>query len=94
MSYHQGITWVWLLGLYNDAELNLIKSTKEVKIKKELQEDYDKFKTNVYNTFKKEIYKEDCIGSISELYNSKPPYKPGGTFSQAWSVSEVLRIIL
>lgn len=94
MSYHQGITWVWLLGLYNDAELNLINATKEVKIKKKLQEDYDKFKANVYNTFKKEIYKEDCIGSISELYNSKPPYKPGGTFSQAWSVSEVLRIIL
>ncbi len=94
MSYHQGITWVWLLGLYNDALLNLIKSTKEAKIKKELQQDYDKFKINVYNTFKKEIYKEDCIGSISELYNSRPPYKPGGTFSQAWSVSEVLKIIL
>ncbi len=94
MSYHQGITWVWLLGLYNDALLNLIKSTKEAKIKKELQEEYDKFKQNVYNTFKKEIYKEDCIGSISELYNSRPPYKPGGTYSQAWSVSEVLRIIL
>jgi len=94
MSYHQGITWVWLLGLYKDAELNLIKETKEVKIKKELQEDYDKFKVNVYNTFKKEVYEGECIGTISEVYNSRPPYKPGGTFSQAWSVSEVLRIIL
>ena len=94
MSYHQGITWVWLLGLYYDSLKNLIQATKEVKIKKELQEEYDNFRENVYNTFKKEIYKEDCIGSISELYNSKPPYKPGGTYSQAWSVSEVLRIIL
>lgn len=94
MSYHQGITWVWLLGLYYDSLNNLIKSTKEVKIKAELQEECDKFKQNVYNTFKKELYKEDCIGSISELYNSKAPYKPGGTYSQAWSVSEVLRILL
>ena len=31
---------------------------------------------------------------ISEIYNSKLPYTAGGTFSQAWSVSEVLRIIL
>lgn len=94
MSYHQGITWVWLLGLYNDALKNLINSTKTGKVKLELQEEYNKFKQNVYNTFKKEIYAEDCIGSISELYNSRPPYKPGGTYSQAWSVSEVLKIIL
>ena len=45
-------------------------------------------------TFKKEIYAEEGIGTISEIYNSKLPYLPGGTFSQAWSVSEVLRIIL
>lgn len=94
MSYHQGITWVWLLGLYNDALVNLIKATKEKKATKQLEEQYNKFMKNVYNTFKKEIYSEDCIGSISELYNSKPPYKPGGTYAQAWSVSEVLRIII
>jgi len=55
---------------------------------------YNKFIENTYNTFKKEIYSEDCIGSISEVYNAKAPYKPGGTCSQAWSVSEVLRIII
>ena len=48
MSYHQGITWVWLLGLYNDAQINMIKATKDTKIKKHLEEEYNKFKLNVY----------------------------------------------
>ena len=94
MSYHQGPTWPWLLGIYNDAFENMIKAEKDEKEKKKLQEEYKKFVNNVYMTFKKEIYAEEGIGTISEIYNSKLPYLPGGTFSQAWSVSEVLRIIL
>ena len=35
-----------------------------------------------------------CIGSISELYDSKKPQLPKGAFAQAWSVGEVFRIIL
>ena len=27
-SYHQGITWPWLLGLYYDTLKNMIKATK------------------------------------------------------------------
>ena len=40
------------------------------------------------------MYKEGCILSIAELYDSKPPYLPKGAFSQAWSVAEIFRIIL
>ena len=49
---------------------------------------------NVYTTFKAEIYNPEGVGTISEVYNAQAPYKPGGTFSQAWSVSEVLKIII
>ena len=38
--------------------------------------------------------KEAGIGTISELYDSTQPYNPGGTIAQAWSVSEVLKIML
>ena len=38
--------------------------------------------------------KEGAIGTISELYDSKPPYLPKGAFAQAWSVSEVIKIML
>ncbi len=94
MSYHQGISWVWLLGLYADAFQNMIKAEKDPKEKKSMQARYKIFKGNVYTTFKKEINDEEAVQSISEVYNSKPPYLPGGTCSQAWSVSEVLKIII
>ena len=33
MSYHQGITWPWLLGIYSDAYRNRIKAEKNAKVK-------------------------------------------------------------
>jgi len=94
MSYHQGITWPWLLGLYSDSLLNQIKAAKTKKLKEELKQEYIKFATSVQTTFKKEFYNSGAIGSISEIYDSKTPYLPKGAFAQAWSVSEILRIIL
>lgn len=92
MSYHQGVSWVWLLGLYADAFQKIINAEKDKNEKKSLIQRYNIFVQNVYTTFKKELYDEENIQSISELYNSKPPYTPGGTCAQAWSVSEILKI--
>lgn len=93
MSYHQGITWPWLLGLYNNTLKNMIKSEKTAKNKKELEAKYKKFKEDTNKTFKKALLEEGCIGGIAELYDSKPPYLPKGAINQAWSVAEILRII-
>ena len=43
--------------------------------------------------FTKEILENGCIGSIAEIYDTKKPQLPKGTISQAWSVSEILRIL-
>ena len=94
MSYHQGITWPWLLGLYSDAWKNIIKATKSKKLKKELEEKYNKFVENIKDTFLKEIDEGNSIGSIPELYDSVKPCSPKGAYFQAWSVAEVFRIIL
>lgn len=94
MSYHQGITWVWLLGIYNNALKNRIKSQKSQKERKILEEEYQKFLSTTKKTFETAVFKEGCIGSISELYDSKPPYLPKGAIAQAWSVAEILRIIV
>lgn len=93
LSYHQGVVWVWLIGLYADSFKNIIDDEKDRLEKEKLKIEYEKFIKNVYTTFKTELYSEDGIGSISELYNSQAPFKPGGTFAQAWSVSEVLKIV-
>ena len=93
MIYHQGITWVWLLGLYQDAYDNILNDVKDRLEKEKLLIDYEKFIKGIYTTFKKEINEGEAVGGISEVYDSKQPYRPGGTCNQAWSVSEVLKIV-
>lgn len=93
MSYHQGITWPWLLGIYSDSFLNIINAEKSKTKKKELEEQYSKFAQNVEDTFYNEMYNRSTVGSISELYDSAKPYEAKGAFAQAWSVAEVFRII-
>ena len=94
MSYHQGITWPWLLGLYYDALKNIIKATKDKDIKKEYQNKLKEFIDKTKEIFINSLDNEGIIGSISELYDSKKPQLPKGALAQAWSVAEVFRIIL
>ena len=93
LIYHQGVTWPWLLGLYYDAMKNLIKYNDNIEIRKELNEELLIFRTNITSTFTNEINEGNTIGSISELYDSKNSKHGKGAFAQAWSISEVFRII-
>ena len=94
MSYHQGITWPWLLGIYYNAYKNIIHATKDKEKKKELQKNCKEFISTVQKTFAKAFYEDGMVGSISELYDSKTPYLPKGAMAQCWSVAEVFRIML
>ena len=95
MSYHQGTIWPWLLGLYYDALNNMIKSEKKKSIKQELEKKKQEFKEEVRTTFVQEMNENSTVGNIRELYSKiGKDYKPDGTFAQAWSVSEIFRIIL
>ena len=94
MSYHQGITWPWLLGLYYDAYKNVTSKIKDKEKKAIYEKHLQTFIETVKKTFIKAFYKDGMIGSISELYDSKIPFLPKGTMAQAWSVAEVFRIIL
>ena len=94
MSYHQGITWPWLLGLYYDALKNIIKFSKNKEDKKEYEQKLEDFIKITKEIFVYELDNEGIIGSISELYDSKKPHLPKGALAQAWSVAEVFRIIL
>lgn len=94
MSYHQGITWPWLLGLYYDSLKNIISNTKNRAIKKENELKLKKFIETTQKTFIEELNNGGIIGSISELYDSRKPFLPKGALAQAWSVAEVYRIIL
>lgn len=79
LSYHQGVVWPWLLGAFADAYLKLQGKNGKA------------FISELYHGFEKEMSK-DGIGTISEIYEGDPPYEGRGGISQAWSVSELLRI--
>lgn len=92
-SYHQGITWTWLLGPYYNALKRLAKESKNKADRTKFEEQLKEFTTNVIKTFKIELNERGCVGSIAEIYDSKRPYEPKGAIAQAWSVAEVFRII-
>ena len=93
-SYHQGITWPWLLGPYYNALKYIVANISSKSEKNKYETQLKEFIDNVTKTFSKEMLERGCIGSISELYDSKKPNLPKGAFAQAWSVAEVFRIII
>ena len=93
-SYHQGITWTWLLGLYYNSLKNKLKATKDKGDKEKVQTKINKFINKTEKIFNKEINESGCIGSIAEIYDSVEPQLPKGAFAQCWSVAEIFRIII
>ncbi|MEN8224517.1 MAG: amylo-alpha-1,6-glucosidase [Bacteroidota bacterium] len=77
-AYHQGTVWPWLFGHFAEAYLR-IHGKEGVRYIKDMYKGFEGVMT------------EAGIGSISEVYDGDPPHLPGGTISQAWSVSELLR---
>lgn len=80
-AYHQGTVWTWLLSEYIIAFCRVngysLKDRKRwLKYIKVLQE-------NIV---------DDCIDSISEIFDGDYPHTPNGTYAQAWSVGNILKL--
>ncbi len=93
-SYHQGPAWPWLLGQYYNAMNNMIKAEEKDAYKEGLKNTLLQFKVNIANTFINELTRGNTVGSICELYDASSPKWGKGAFAQAWSVSEIFRILL
>lgn len=78
-AYHQGTVWPWLLGHFCDAYLQIHEKSGLALVEK------------IFNSFEEDMTVHG-IGSISEIYDGDPPHAPRGAISQAWSVSELIRI--
>jgi len=75
-AYHMGMVWPWLLGPYLDAHLRIHGNRAAVR---QLLEPF-------------QLHLVDAgLGTISEIFEPEPPYRPVGCIAQAWSVAEVLR---
>jgi predicted glycogen debranching enzyme len=75
-AYHMGTVWPWLLGPYLDAHRRIYRDAKAAR---ELLEPFASH------------LGEAGLGTISEIFEPEPPYRPVGCIAQAWSVAEVLR---
>ena len=79
-AYHQGTVWPWLLGPFCDGWLKVYGEGGVSRIRQLI-------------TGFEETLTEAGISTISEIYDGDPPHAPRGAISQAWSVSEILRIL-
>ncbi len=79
LAYHQGTVWVWQLSHFVEAYLKVHGAAGL------------NFVEKVYRNFETEMTQAG-IGTISEIFDGDPPHTPRGAVSQAWSVSELIRI--
>jgi predicted glycogen debranching enzyme len=77
-AYHQGTVWPWLIGPFADAHLRVYDDPAAVR---------DLLEPLIAHL------NEYGMGSIAECAEGDPPHDPRATIAQAWSVSEVLRVL-
>jgi predicted glycogen debranching enzyme len=75
-AYHMGLVWPWLLGPYLDAHRHLDGEPSTVH--------------HLLEPFTAHLL-DAGLGTLSEIFEPEPPYRPVGCIAQAWSVGEVLR---
>jgi len=79
-AYHNGTVWVWPLGHFVEGYLRLHGKSGLNFIQKVLK-NFDGVMTQY------------GVGAVAEIYDGDPPHRPKGAISQAWSVSELLRMM-
>ncbi|MDQ6709802.1 MAG: amylo-alpha-1,6-glucosidase [Candidatus Dormibacteraeota bacterium] len=75
-AYHMGTVWPWLLGPYLDAVKRLHGNPVSIDA--------------ILAPFEQHLC-EAGLGTVSEIFEPEPPFRPAGCIAQAWSVAELLR---
>ncbi len=79
-AYHNGPSRPWQIGMYADAYIKVFGMSGVSYIDRMLIGFEDEMSQN-------------CIGTISQLYDGNPPFTGRGAISQATNVAEVLRTL-
>lgn len=80
-AYHQGTVWSYLTGAYFDA----LFAVEGDGAREEAVKLVDSACAHL---------DEAGIGSISEIFDGDAPHAPRGCIAQAWSVAELLRVVI
>jgi predicted glycogen debranching enzyme len=79
-AYHQGTVWSWLIGPFVDAWLAVHPE--------------DRAGARAVLAGLVEHLGDACVGSVSEVFDAEPPFRPRGCVAQAWGVAELLRALV
>jgi glycogen debranching enzyme len=79
-AYHQGTVWAWLIGPFIDAYRRVYPNRSE-----RITELLEGFRSHLT---------EAGVGQISEIFDAEWPHSPRGCPAQAWSVAELLRVMV
>jgi predicted glycogen debranching enzyme len=82
-AYHQGTVWPWLMGPFLTAYIRVHDASDAARQQAEewlkpLREHLD----------------DAGLGHISEIFDGDEPQRPAGCIAQAWSVAELLRVLV
>jgi predicted glycogen debranching enzyme len=81
-AYHQGTVWPWLIGPFAEA---ILRSGKfSVAAKREARAAITPMLQRLAT---------GGLGQLNEIHESAEPHRPVGAIAQAWSVSEVIRVL-
>jgi predicted glycogen debranching enzyme len=75
-AYHQGTAWAWLLGPFALAH-HRVHGDREA--------------ARAFLEPMAQHLTDHGLGSIAEVFDAEPPFRPDGCIAQAWSVAETLR---
>ncbi len=75
-AYHRGLVWPWLVGAFVDACVRYNADWQGV---------------GPYFRALPALLTEAGIGTLPEIYESLPPFRPVACIAQAWTVAETLR---
>lgn len=81
LSRHQGMAYPWLLGHYCDALLNVNGQTPETVNRIRL----------IWQPLFDHGFSEDCLGSITEMFDGNRPQLPRGCPASATAIAEAMR---
>jgi glycogen debranching enzyme len=82
-AYHQGTVWPWLMGPFLTAYLKVNGGSANARRQAEQW-------PNGLRTF----MLDEGVGEIPEVFDGDAPHRAGGCLAQAWSVAELLRVIV
>jgi glycogen debranching enzyme len=83
-AYHQGTVWPWLIGAFVEAWIRVRGNTNNAK---------DEARMRFLPSFMEHL-DQAGLGHVSEIADGDSPHTPRGCPFQAWSVGELLRLMM